>query len=88
MKVNVVWRFYLFWLLLGLAPTFSGIQYTVIKDVYKISDVEYSIMSTFTTGAILVSSILYQNFFAHMEVKRLQYWAYGLTLLASFLDLF
>ena len=36
-KTTVVWRFYLYWLLVGLEPSFSGVSYYWMKDVYKIT---------------------------------------------------
>ena len=39
MKTPVVYRFYLFWVLVGLIPMFTGMDYYWMKDVYKITQV-------------------------------------------------
>jgi hypothetical protein len=39
LKHKTVWRYYLFWLLAGICPTFTGYQYYYLKDVYQISQV-------------------------------------------------
>lgn len=35
-KMKVVWRYYLYWILAGLEPSFGGLSYYQLKDVYKI----------------------------------------------------
>ena len=58
-KLTVVWRIYLFWLLSGLKPTFSGLQYYQIKDVYNISEAEYGNLGVISAFAILFGVIVY-----------------------------
>jgi hypothetical protein len=87
MKLRVRQRYFLFWLLWGLAPTFSGISYTLMKDVYKISDLEYGIIATVSTFAMLFGVYLFQNHFSAYPFRTLARIACWILLGSCIIDL-
>jgi len=38
---KIVYKYYLFWLISGFMPSFSGMDYYMIMDVYKITPIQY-----------------------------------------------
>lgn len=87
MKSKVVWRYYLFWVLRGLQPSFGSYQYFQFKEVYKLTQVEYGTLTTLGTISMLIGVWMYQKFFKDTEMRTLQYYCNFLTIGSLFINL-
>jgi len=85
--MKVVWQFYLYWLLVGIMPSFSGVSYFLIKDVYKISDLQYGILSVISTLSMLFGVAIYQMWFVKYDFRTLCYISLAVGILSNFVDL-
>ena len=77
----------MYWALSGLGPSFKSISYYWIKDVYKISQVQYGFLITLNTIAMLISVAIYQTFLKQYEMKTLTYAATIIGLAYTSIDL-
>ena len=59
MKTRVVWRYYLFWLLKGLEPSFFGLSYYFIKQECEITQVEYGVINIIGSSTLLSGVLIY-----------------------------
>ena len=73
MKTPVVYRFYLFWVLVGLIPSFSGMDYYWMKDVYKITQVQYGTLNIVASFSMIAGTYIYQRYLKEKEMKTLFY---------------
>jgi hypothetical protein len=71
MKIKVVWRFYLYWIVKGFWPSFSGPGYTLVRDVYKISDIQYGMLTTVLTISIMAGIWMFYWLFSMKEIRTL-----------------
>jgi len=60
LKTRCVYRYYLYWILAGFIPQFGTFNYYLVKDVYKITQIQYGILIIIGTGAMLLGVALYQ----------------------------
>ena len=68
-----MWKFYLYWLLHALRPTFTGFKYQWYFEEYKITSSEYGLYSLVGTVALLAGIASYQVCFKHYEFRHLAY---------------
>lgn len=74
MKTKVVWRYYLFWVLYGLKPTFNAYEYFQKKDVYHLDQKSIGFLTTLEVTSMVVGTLMYQRFFRNIEMRTMQYW--------------
>ena len=87
MKVPVVWRYYLFWLLRGLKPQFAGLDFIQIKTVYNIDDLQYGAISFYTSMSTMIGIAVYHRFFKTFEMKSLYYIVVFIRIVSTSIDL-
>jgi hypothetical protein len=87
LKIPVVWKYYLFWLLRGLKPQFTGLDYIQIKEVYNITDLEYGEISLYASISMMLGIPLYSRYFKHFEMRNLYYFVVFFKLVAATVDL-
>jgi hypothetical protein len=87
MKTRVVWRYYLFWLLKGLEPSFYGLSYYFIKQECEITQVEYGVINVIGSSTLLSGVLIYQVFLRNYEMRTLQYVVAFITIFSLLIDL-
>lgn len=86
-KATTVWRFFLYWLIRGITPSFSSFDYLQIRQVYKLQPMEYSVLKVAQTCMLLVGIAAYQCFFTRFEFRTNMYICILLNSLTSCFDL-
>lgn len=70
-KAKAIYRFYLFWLLMGTTPSFGAADYLMVKQVFKLTQVQYSWLYVTSTVTLLIGIFIYQAFFKKWEFRHL-----------------
>ena len=64
LKVPIVFYYYLFWLVRGLKPSFSGADYIQWMEVYEISSLQLGLIVVVGSISSVVGVLLYTNIFS------------------------
>ena len=57
----------------GLKPVFDGLDYIQVKEVYGVSDFQYGYITFVASFTFVVSIVLYNRFFKHLEMRFLYF---------------
>lgn len=87
LKERCVWKYYLFFIINGLKPKFEGMNYILMKEVYKISQVQLGIIMVLAASSSLFGLILFQSKFKYYEMRHLQYATVGIAVVFETLGL-
>ena len=87
LKIKVVYRYYIYWLLASICPSFVQINYYLLKDVYAITSIQYGVIYIFGTIAMFIGVTLYQLWFKKYEIRNLFYASAVLGIIGKLLEL-
>lgn len=71
-----------------MKPKFEGMNYIMMKEVYKLSQVEIGILILLAAILLFVSIILFQVYFKNYEMRTLTWYGVTLMVCVSILELF
>ena len=88
LKIKIIWQYIVFWLAVGITPSFGGIGYFQIIDTYQITDIEYGYIVSMSTFTLLLGTVLYKILFSKFECRTCTRIAYAIDVFSLFIDLF
>lgn len=87
-KHRPVYRYYLFFIFSGMKPKFEGMNYIMMKEVYKISQVEIGALILLAAILLFFSIILFQVYLKNYEMRTLTWYGVTLMVCVSIIELF
>lgn len=87
MKIPALYRYYIYWLVAGLSPSFGTADYNQMKTVYEITVTQQGYLKIAGTFSLLTGIFMYQLFFKGFEFKTLSYISVCIGFFGSAIDL-